>query len=371
MDPRHHLVGCHRTAQTCLHWARWAPRSDAAQPRIVEDAATAVPATLSRKRATWTPWNVQAEACRALRHQRFNTPDDRDTATARVVDEVAGRSVLLTPPETASTPTALLRADGSGAFRPTNSQRYTSRDLLAAESRLLAAGRDRSGPILTGGLDLAPATSLHEDQADAVRSITTSGRLVDVLVGPAGSGKTRTLAALRAAWESACGTGSVVGLAPSAAAADVLAASLGIRTENTAKWLSEHDLQPDGRRRADRLRVAITAAPEPATRRTLAAALRDTTTELERWTFRTGQLVIVDEASLAGTLDLDRIAYAAGEAGAKLLLVGDLGPAVLRRSRRRVRTVGPRPRHHRPRAPRRPAVHPPVGTSRLHRPPSR
>ena len=36
-----------------------------------------------------------------------------------------------------------------------------------------------------------------------------------------------------------------------------------------------------------------------------------------------GQLVIVDEASLAATLDLDRIAACAAEAGAKLLLVGD------------------------------------------------
>ncbi|MBR7560183.1 AAA family ATPase, partial [Mycobacterium tuberculosis] len=40
-------------------------------------------------------------------------------------------------------------------------------------------------------------------------------------------------------------------------------------------------------------------------------------------TFRKGQLVIVDEASLAGTLSLDRITALAAEAGAKVLLVGD------------------------------------------------
>src|SRR5690606_9571263 len=40
-------------------------------------------------------------------------------------------------------------------------------------------------------------------------------------------------------------------------------------------------------------------------------------------TFRKGQLVIVDEASLAGTLSLDRITHLAAEAGAKELLVGD------------------------------------------------
>lgn len=40
-------------------------------------------------------------------------------------------------------------------------------------------------------------------------------------------------------------------------------------------------------------------------------------------TFQAGQLVIIDEASLAGTLSLDRITQAAAEAGAKVLLVGD------------------------------------------------
>jgi hypothetical protein len=77
----------------------------------------------------------------------------------------------------------------------------------------------------------------------------------------------------------------VTGLAPSAAAAQVLADELGIAPENTAKWLADHW-------------------------RGQAA-------------FRRGGLVICDEASLAGTLTLDRIAHAARQAGAKLLLVGD------------------------------------------------
>ncbi|HMT51516.1 MAG TPA: AAA family ATPase, partial [Dietzia sp.] len=40
-------------------------------------------------------------------------------------------------------------------------------------------------------------------------------------------------------------------------------------------------------------------------------------------TFEAGQLVIIDEASLAGTLSLDRITHLAQDAGAKVLLVGD------------------------------------------------
>ena len=44
---------------------------------------------------------------------------------------------------------------------------------------------------------------------------------------------------------------------------------------------------------------------------------------MARWRLRTGQLVIVDEASLAGTFALDELVTAAGDAGAKVLLVGD------------------------------------------------
>lgn len=291
--------------------------------RIVDEAAAASLAALTRKRSTWTPWNAQAEASRALRAIRFATPEERDAATAHVVTEIADRAVLLTPVPEAATPEVLLRSDGSSAFRATNAQRFTSRELLAAEDRLLTAGRDRSGPTAPPGREARSDSALYEDQQAALAAITGSGRLVDVLVGPAGSGKTRTLAALRADWEVEHGAGSVIGLAPSAAAADVLAHSLGIPCENTAKWLAEHDAEPGRLRRIDRLQAALIATPDPAAARTIAAAARDAAAEVERWRFRPGQLVIVDEASLAATLDLDRIAACTAEAGAKLLLVGD------------------------------------------------
>ena len=112
---------------------------------------------------------------------------------------------------------------------------------------------------------------LSIDQALAVEQIATSGRSLDVLVGPAGTGKSTTMAGLRAAWEAEHGAGSVLGLAPSAAAAEVLAEELGIDTENTAKWLYEH------RREAERLHSAGGAArragvPSPLVRATLGHA---------------------------------------------------------------------------------------------------
>ncbi|MGO2933639.1 ATP-dependent DNA helicase [Microbacterium sp.] len=91
--------------------------------------------------------------------------------------------------------------------------------------------------------------------------------------------------ALHTAWERRHGNGSVIGLAPSAAAAEVLAGDLGVATENTAKWLHEH--------------------------------------RHGNWNLTAGQLVIIDEASLAGTLALDTITAHAKAVGAKVLLVGD------------------------------------------------
>jgi hypothetical protein len=106
-----------------------------------------------------------------------------------------------------------------------------------------------------------------------------------LLIGPAGAGKTTAMRALYRAWTSEHGRGSVVGLAPSAAAAEVLAEDLGVGCENTAKWLHEYD---HGRTR-----------------------------------FGKGQLVIIDEATLAGTITLDRLTAVAADAGAKVVLVGD------------------------------------------------
>ncbi len=60
-------------------------------------------------------------------------------------------------------------------------------------------------------LCLAATTRCGVDQALAVEQIATSGRVLDVLVGPAGTGKTTTLAGLRAVWEAEHGPGSVVG----------------------------------------------------------------------------------------------------------------------------------------------------------------
>ncbi|WP_165547113.1 ATP-dependent DNA helicase [Kribbella sindirgiensis] len=55
----------------------------------------------------------------------------------------------------------------------------------------------------------------------------------------------------------------------------------------------------------------------------LTAQLAALHAEHDKWNFRTNQLIIVDEASMASTMELATLARAANTAGAKLLLVGD------------------------------------------------
>ena len=155
-------------------------------------------------------------------------------------------------------------------------------------------------------------------------SIAGSGLVLDVLVGPAGTGKTRTLAALNRRGRPRTGRVRWSGWRPRRPPPRCSPTASGAACENTAKWLVELDAEPGRLAKIDRTRAALHAAPDPDTAGPAGrGTLRRQIAEVERWRFHPGQLVIVDEASLAGTLVLDRLAACAGEAGAKLLLVGD------------------------------------------------
>ena len=247
---------------------------------------------VQEKRSTWGRWNLSAEASRQTMGLRFATVTDREAVIGLVTDAAEVMSLRLTPPELTTAPAAFTRPDGSSVFRPRHAILYTSAALLSAEDRLLDLSRSTTGPALdpTNAARVAGSPDeqgrvLSADQRRVVERIAASGRAVDVLVGPAGAGKTLALGTLRRAWEAEHGPASVIGLAPSAAAAEVLAADLGIGTENTAKWLYEHDHG--------------------------------------RWDLTAGQLVIVDEASLAGTMLLDQLTTHAADVRAKVLLAGD------------------------------------------------
>ena len=257
---------------------------------VIAQLGASVVAVVAEKRTTWGHWNLTAEVARQTMGWRFAATEDREAITGMIADAAEQVSIRLTPSELASSPAAFQRADGTSVFRPRNSARFSGAAVLAAEDRLLARSRDHvasrlADATIAQALQPRRGRTLGDDQRAALTAIASSGRMLDLLIGPAGAGKTTALRALRRAWEAEHGHGSVVGLAPSAVAAEVLAGDLGIPTENTAKWWQTYRDHGTG--------------------------------------FTAGQLVIVDEASLAGTLALDRLVRVAADAGAKVLLVGD------------------------------------------------
>lgn len=256
----------------------------------VEDLASVVLMSVANRRATWGRFNLHAETMRQIMGVRFATTDDRLQVLDQIVANAEAESLRLTPDYDRALPAHYIESEGN-RFQPVDQIAYSSQDILDAEQRLLAHSQRTSGPALTARL-VARHTSrkirgvrLDPDQAVAITRIARSGLTLDLLVGPAGSGKTTALRALHRAWTAAHGRDSVIGLAPSAAAAEVLGDSLGVRAENTAKFLYEH--------------------------------------HHGRWNLEAGQLVLVDESSLAGTLALDRITEHAAKVGAKVVLIGD------------------------------------------------
>ncbi len=260
--------------------------------------AEATVAAVSSRRATWTQANLLAEAARATRALRMPDPASRIALLDQVVTAALERCVALDPAAGFMTSEVVMRRH-IGLTVDAPESVYSTWEILAAETRLLITHNDdAAGPqanprvieALVASRPMPGRAGLSADQARAAATIAASGRRLDVLVGPAGTGKTRALCALRAAWEHSHGAGTLLGLAPSATAAAELAASLGIAADTLAKWIHQSD--------------AFTASGDP-------------------WRLRAGQLVIIDEAAMAPTAHLDQIVGQATAVGAKVVLVGD------------------------------------------------
>jgi conjugative relaxase-like TrwC/TraI family protein len=181
----------------------------------IAEIGSRVMTAVSEKRATWRHWNLAAETARQLAQLRFAAASDRETVIGLVVDAAERASLRITPPELASSPSSFLRADGTSVFRPKHAATFTSTQLLDAESRLLERAVDTTGPRVAPATlravsltQLPGGVVLADNQLAALTAIAGSGRAIDVLVGPAGAGKTTAMNALRQAWEAGHHAGS-------------------------------------------------------------------------------------------------------------------------------------------------------------------
>ena len=280
--------------QTAL--APHAETTTIADSHWVAQTADHILTVMEKSRSTWQTWHVRAEAQRQVR--AADVPVNRASVLVDLlVDEVLERRsiALAGPDDNIEEPDALRRVDGSSVYTVAGADLYTSQRILDAEQRLLsAAGRRDGASVEQTAVDLAlleiaaNGTALDVGQAALVRQMCSSGARVQLAIAPAGAGKTTAMRALTQAWTE--DGGQVIGLAPSAAAAAVLAEQTGIRTDTLAKliWSLDHGDLPDW-----------AAAVGPST------------------------LLIIDEAGMADTLSLDAAVHFAIDRGASVRLVGD------------------------------------------------
>lgn len=246
------------------------------------EAVRSAAASLSERQSRFTVSDLHKEALRNARGSAATLGD----IEAAVVEKERGGDLLRRQVET-------INSDADG---------YTTRDAIRIERGLLAsesAGRGAVAALMNDdeacdAVERAASSSEYgwtKGQREAARGILTSENRVTAIQGYAGTAKTTTV--LKSVAEEAKARGlEVVGMAPTASAADQLAEGAGVTQSDT---VAAHL----GRMRAER------GKPE---------AERDHSNEI--W--------IVDESSMMSAKDTRDLLRAAERSGARVVLVGDV-----------------------------------------------
>jgi len=269
-------------------------------PAVLDDAAKRTAARIAvaevqRHHAVWSMAQLRFEVHRALPVLKAGADGPA------VVDEVArlavsGRSgaevVQVTAPDPADVSSLGVRgSDGGSIYRPPNEERYCALAHLDTEEQILTAAK-RSVPQLVGhdqARAAAERTGLTAEQRDAVVMMLTAAAATTVLVAPAGTGKSHTMAGFARLWTSFTGR-RVIGMTTSTNAARVLAHEGLAESYNIAAFLGKTEGSDELRR------------PVP---------------------LHQDDVLILDEASQLSTSDMAMIQETAQKAGARVIATGD------------------------------------------------
>ena len=306
---------------------------------------------VENQRAVWQENHVRAEAERRVRAANIRHAEV-DAAVDAVVTAALNpaMSVPLDTREPAggvATPAALQRIDGSSVYTVAGTRLYTSTAVLRAEQAILAAAAQRGGRTLTDDqVDIALLESvankvtLNPGQVQLVRELATSGARVQLALAPAGTGKTTAMRVLAGAWTAS--GGNMIGLAPSAAAASVLREEIGAKTDTLAKLIVDLDDANPHRFNGTRTWLDVPFSQKESAKQ--AGARWDSKAKLwyapggsrevadgaplARWrdwltTIGPETLVVIDEAGMASTPDLDKAIAFVLARGGSVRLVGD------------------------------------------------
>ncbi|MEU0743954.1 MobF family relaxase [Streptomyces sp. NPDC006134] len=193
-------------------------------------------------------------------------------------------------------PSRIRQSDGRSVFAPSAlaSEKFALEEHLSDEARVAARAHQTGAPCLAPPVldQVVKESGVSADQADVVRGVLGDSRKVSVVEGPAGAGKSYATGVIAQAWQEHTG-GRVIGLGPSAVAAEVLGEEgIEIR-ENTTRFLDVYSQGLGNKEMVEKFRL------------------------------RAGDLVVLDEAGMASTDHITRVSELCEQAGAKLVLIGD------------------------------------------------
>lgn len=258
-----------------------AAREHVADPQAVSVAE--VLEELAEQRSTWNRMDVLRTLAGTARPQPGHDAATWARALEAGADVVLGACIDLDP----TIGDARRRgSDGRSLLIEPVANQATSEHVLAQEERIITWALDAQLD------DPAPSTTITSSDLDAGQHAAASAvagddRLI-LIVGPAGAGKTRMLAA--AVDDLHTHHRPVIGVAPTGKAAAVLGREAGVAADTIAKFLRDIDL-PTG--------ASTWWDPGP------------------------GTTIIVDEAGMVRTADLDRLVDHAQRSRWRLVLVGD------------------------------------------------
>lgn len=196
-----------------------------------------------------------------------------------------------------------------GTWIPSEGHRLPEREQIA---QLVQEYSDRK--------KLEKGFGLSTDQRQAVIDILSQDKNMWALTGAAGTGKTTTAEAIRTVYEQLQGKGSVIGTAPSAQATHELSESLHVKAANIAMIVAEARTGAARKRMDLAYRNALQAGRDVHAITAYAHA---------RAVWQATQipqdgLVLVDEAGMVATEDLDALAGMCRQKNARILLMGDV-----------------------------------------------
>lgn len=196
---------------------------------------------------------------------------------------------------------------------------YTTREMLALEAKLLenvSGLRSLPSRPLSEKTVASAEKNLGGEQKQALRHITQSKGSVQVVSGLAGTGKTSMLRAAREAFERE--GFEVIGACLSGKAAEGLESGSGIKSSTIAKLIGVPELGFRGELEKTSLEIVTSRAREIGR---AAVGKNPLGADTIRLTSKT--VLVVDEAGMVGTRQLEKLTEKVLSAGAKLVLVGD------------------------------------------------